>query len=329
VTIIALGVARIYRKKFAETGFLALSLTIFALLFSVILGSSNQALYNSHVIFTSENNNLIYRYVYQYSKEMSYQTLLNTILRMFWLFYRILLPLVVFGFWYLRKNFILTVITLWLLIGTFSSLIFAGTGIIVWERWLIMLAFPFAVYAVSGAFRLGEYFVQVRQWSRPFKALLAVSAVVFWLIFIGLLVCQVYPFLTRSYQDAKPPLADDQLNTYFPRTMVHNSVGLSKINNLLEVTKWLNDNVPSGAAVIVDNRWRGLMLTHFNMDDRYIITNAWSQEWPRNTFEFAVTQKGFTKVYLIWDNNQNIRYFNKVFNSGYTAVYESKPLGQN
>lgn len=325
ITLVVVAIARIYRQKFKELMIIAMALIVFGLTFLSVLSSSGQILYDPHVIFTSESNNLVWRYVYQYQKEMSYQTLFDKITRLFWLLYQCILPFVIYGFWLLRKNLILTNITFWLLIGTFSSLIFAGTGIIVWERWLIMLAFPFAIYTIEGAFALGQFLAKLKNWGRGFKIVSKALAIIFWIGLLGILILRAWPFLTRSYPDAQPPLADDRINEYFPRTMVHNSVGIWKIEDILDCVDWLDKNVPPGAAVIVDNRWRGLMLTNFELDNRYIITNAWSEQWPRQTYEFAVL-KGFKEVYLIWNTSKEIRYFDLVYPKGYTGIFKSKPL---
>jgi len=319
------GLSLIFQRKYRVAWRLAIPLILTGSIFTLVLGSSGQALYDPHVIFTSESNYLVWRYFYQYQKDMSYQMLFVTISGLFWLCYGFLIGPALYGFWLLRKNLILTVLTLWLLIGTFSSLIFAGTGIIVWERWLIILAFPLTVYAVEGIFKLGEILAKPKKWGKRRKVLATTLAIIFWLGFIGLFLYRAVPFLTKSYQDARPPLADDQLNEYFPRTMIHNSVGIWKIEDVLECIDWLNKNVPSDAAVIVDNRWRGLMLTHFDLDNRYIITNAWSEQWPRQTYEFAVLE-GFKDVYLIWNTSKEIRYFDLVFSRGHIGIFKSKPL---
>ena len=328
VTVILLVTLAIFfffllkKKKFKDLPKVALPFALASIVFLVIISSSKEVLYNTHVIFTSENNYLVWRYFWQYQKDMSFAELSQTITGIFWLYYRYLLGFALLGFWLLRKNVILSVLTMWLVVGTFSALALGGTGIIVWDRWMVMLAFPFAIYAVEGVFYIGGLFA-----TKPFKKLKFITyptMVVFWLVFLGVLAWQVWPFLTRTYHDAKPPLANDQINEYFPRTMVHNAVGITKIENSLDCVAWLDKNVPSGSAVIVDNRWRGLMLQNFEMDNRYVITNAWSEQWPRKTFEFAV-EKGFTKVYLIWNTSRDIRYFDRVFSSGNVAVYESKP----
>lgn len=324
VILVIYGFSLLFQKKYPELLRISFPTVLVSLIFVVVLFSARQNLYHPNVIFTSESNNIFWHYFYQYQKDMPYQKLFKTISQLFRLFYQFLLPFALYGFWFLRKKLILSTITLWLLIGTFSSLIFSGTGIIVWERWLIMLAFPFAIYAVEGIFKLGRILGKFKNWAKHLKFLARGLATIFWLGFFGLFIFRALPFLIKDYPDAKPPLANDRLNNYFPRTMVHNSVGIWKIENTLNAIKWLDKNTPSGAVVLVDNRYRGLMLTHFEMDNRYIISNNWSDNWPKSSFAFA-KKKGFKDIYLIWPV-MPIRGFDKVYSSDNLNVYKAKPF---
>lgn len=304
------------------------SIVPFALLsivFYFVIHFSKTTLYSPHIIFTSETNNLIWRYLYQYDKDTTFQQLMTNIVSLFWLMYQFLLPFALLGFWFLRRNLILSTLTLWLVAGTFSSLFLGGTGIIVWDRWLIMLAFPFAVYTVYAAERIGQYIViKSKKWHFYNHAFMTTLAAIFWIGFLSLFIWRAWPFLTKSYPEAKPPLANDELNKYLPRTMIHNSVGIWKIENTLNCVNWLDQNVPSGAIILVDNRYRGLMLTHFNLDDRLIITNAWSQAWPQNSFKYA-KENNIKDIYLIW-NVMTVKGFEKVYSSGIVGVYKAKPF---
>ena len=311
-------------KKQYNLGLRIVLLLIFlAGIFWMVVSSSKIVLYDPHIIFISGHNNVFWRYFYIYNNDMSYQQLTQTVMTLFRLYYQFLLPLVLLGFWLLRKNFILLILTLWLLIGTFSSFIFLGKGLIVWDRWLVMLIFPFVIYATEGASFIGKIISQkLKKWHSYFLPVLWTLAVIFWLGFIGLFIWRAIPFLSADYKDAKPPLANEVINSYFPRTMVHNSIGLAKIDDNFQCVKWLNDRVPSGAVVLVDNRWRGLMMTNFEMDNRYIITNNWSDSWSKNGLEFA-QKKGFKDIYMIW-NSGRINGFDRIFVSGNVAVYKAK-----
>lgn len=326
IVIIAYGINLLLKRDFLIFARLIIPFFIVSLVFlSIILLASRQNLYNSNIFFISEQSNNLWRYLYEYQKDIDYTQLLNIISRLFWLFYEFLLPLALYGFWLLRKNLILTTLTLWLLIGTFSSLIFAGTGIIVWERWLVMLVFPFAIYTVEGIFHIGQFVnLKLKKWHLYLKPMLWVLAVIFWFAFLVLSFWRVWPFLTASYPDAKPPFKDDQLNSYFPATMVHNSVGIWRIEDTLDAVEWLDKNVPPGAVVLVDNRYRGLFMTNFEMDNRYVISNTWSDSWSKKGLSYA-RGKGFQNIYLIWKNT-SIKNFDRIYVSGNMAVYKAKTL---
>lgn len=310
------------QRKIKEIFWVASPFIVMGIIFWLIINSSGQTLYDSHVIFISESNYLVWRYLFQYQKEIPYQQFFGIVTSLFLLCYQFLLPFALYGFWLLRKQLILSVITLWLLFGTFSALLFYGTGIIVWERWLIMLAFPFACYSVEGAFELGKW-LNLKIF-RKLRYLALSLAILFWIGFLGLLARQAWPFLFSTYSSAKPPLANDAFNTYFPRTMIHNSVGFSRIDNTLNCIKWLDQNAPSDSIILVDNRYRGLMLGNFSMDNRFVVTNIWSEQVPKTSFDYAKSQ-GYWPIYLIWNNTGSIRGFDLVHASGNVGIFKAKP----
>lgn len=329
VTVILIVVTGIYwlsllkNKKYPEVWRLLIPGAIVAFLFSMVINFPGKTLYDSHIIFTSESNYFGF-YFYAYKKVMSYGQLTNLIITLFLLLFSFLLPLALYGFWLLRKNIILTAMTLWLLAGTFSSLIFAGYGLIVWDRWLVMLVFPFVIYAVHGAFYLGSLIGGIKKWAQKLPALAWALSAIFWLSFFGLFIWRDIPFLTASYADAKKPFANDAINSYFPRTMVHNSVGIWKIQSTLDCVQWLNKRTPPGSAIIVDNRYRGLMMTSFDMDNRYIITNSWSETLQNSNLEIAQNH-GYWPIYLIWNTSHSIDGFDRLYASGDTGVYVALP----
>lgn len=326
VALLVYLVALFFKKKKSYLTIIKLSalfVMMAFLFFGIINQSARQVLYSDHIYFVSEKNNL-WRYLYQYKTEMDYGKLYSIISRLFWLLYGFLIPFILIGFWFWRKNIILTTIALWLLIGSFSSLIFAGTGLIVWERWLIMLVFPFVIYTTEGIFQIGRFVdLRFKKWHFHLRPMLLTLAIIFWLGFLGLFAWRAYPFLTKSYPDTKPPYRDEEMNSYFTPTMVHNSVGIWRIEDTLNTVEWLDKNVPLNAVVLVDNRYRGLMMTNFKMDNRYIITNTWSERWSQEGLNSA-RKKGFTKIYLIWKNT-SVKGFDRIFVSGNVAVYKAKP----
>lgn len=312
-----------YKKKWEELISIMIVLVVMAILFTIVISSSGQVLYDPHVFFTSEKN-YFWRYFYQYDIDIPYKTLKEIIFALFWLLYGFLVPLAVFGLWSLRKNLTLWVITLFLIFGTFSSLIFSGSGLIVWERWLFMLVFPLAIYAVEGAFQIGKWFSNIKQWSSRFSGVALAVAIGFWTVYFGWFVYRAAPFLTADYQQAKPPLSNDELNSYFPRTMVHSSLGIWLIPNTVKAVEWLNEHAQPGSVILIDNRYRGIMLTHFDIDDRYIITNPWAETIQSSTLE-AAKKTNYWPIYLIWNITRSVDGFDRIYNFGDRGIYQALP----
>ncbi len=330
VTVVFLVILLIYilamffRKKWEETVAALTSLIISSIVFIAVLNSSGQVLYDPHIIFTSEKN-YFWRYFYRYDLIMSYNQLFETIVGLFWLIYVFILPFALYGFWRMRKNLVLTTISFWLLLGTFSSLIFVGRGLLVWDRWLFMLVFPFSIYAVEAIFHLGKVVGNWKKWSHKIPILAKSLTIIFWLGFFGIIIWRAIPFLTEDYLKAKPPLANDKLNSYFPRTMVHNSLGLwGEIESTLDCIEWFNKNTPSGSIIVVDNRYRGLMITYFDIDNRYILTNSWKETLQRSNLEIA-RDTGLKPVYIIWNISSDIDGFDRVMNFGNRGIYKALP----
>lgn len=313
----------LYKRRWIALTALSIPFSFLIIILLIVLHSSGQSLYDPHIYFTYDNN-YFWGYFYEYRQVMSYDQLFQTITGLFWLLFQFLLPLALYGFWLLRKNLILTTMTIWLLIGTFSSLLLAGKGLLVWERWLIMLVFPMAIYTTHAIFNLGEILAKLKSWAKHFPKLARVAAGLFWLLFFGLLLLRAIPFISADYSEAKPPLVNEKINIYFPRTMVHNSVGIWKIEYTFDIIQWLNQNAPPGSVILVDNRFRGLMLTRFNLDGRYIITNPWSEKSPEANLELA-RKKGFEPIYLIWNTLKSIDGFDRIYSSGNMGVYKALP----
>lgn len=327
VILIVHGIYFILKRRWEEFVSLAIVIIVMGILFTIVISSSGQVLYNSHVFFTSEKN-YFWRYFYQYDVDIPYKTLKEIILALFWLLYGSLVPLAVFGLWSLRKNLTLWVITLFLFFGTFSSLIFSGSGLIVWERWLFILVFPLTIYAVEGAFQIGKWFGNIKQWSSRFSGVAIALAIGFWTVYLGWFVYRAAPFLTADYHQAKPPLANDELNNYFPRTMVHSSLGVWLIPDTIKAVKWLNENAQPGSVIIIDNRYRGIMLTHFDVDDRYIITNSWSETIQPSALE-AAKKTNYWPIYLIWNITNAVDGFDRINNFGNRGIYQALPSFKN
>jgi len=330
IILLSTALYQLIKRDWDSLVSLLIPLMIVLTLFTVVISSSGKTLYDPHVFFSSDKN-YFWRYFYRYNLDMPYGLLKEIILGLFWLLYGYLLLFIGIGWWRLRRNLILQVITLWLLFGTFSALLFRGNGLMVWERWLFMLVFPFMVYAVEGIYFLGGWLASLKNWgsrNQLGKTLALILATVFWLVLLGLTAWRSWPFLTADYRQAKPPLANDELNSYFPRTMVHNSIGLWLIPDTIKAVDWLNAQAPAGSLILVDNRYRGVMLTRFNIDNRYILTNEWSETIKSSTLE-AAKKSGFWPIYLIWNVSRGVPDFDRIYSAGDRGIYQALPSFKN
>jgi hypothetical protein len=80
----------------------------------------------------------------------SYEYLAGDILLVFTFLYIWFIILVIFGFWH---DYILTPVTVSLLVAGFMPLISPNFAIFDWYRWMFMLCYPFAIYATNGLYR--------------------------------------------------------------------------------------------------------------------------------------------------------------------------------
>ncbi len=323
IILIAYLLRLIIKKDWENVLSVSISLIIIGILFTIVINSSGQVLYNNHVFFTSEKN-YFWRYFYQYNQAMSYSLLREIISNLFWLLYACLIPTALIGMWILRKNIVLTVMTLFLLFGSFSSLIFFGNGLFVWERWMIMLVFPIVIYAVEGTYYIGGIFSKPGNWVKKIPALSIFLSAIFWGFVFGFFLAKTWPFLTATYSEAKPPLANDEMNSYFPRTMVHNAVGLGHAQDTVNVVKWLDKMAPENSVILVDNRYRGFMITNFDMGNRFIITNSWSESIQESNLE-TVKEMNLRPIYIIWNVTKAIPGFDRIYSSGSRGIYQALP----
>lgn len=312
-----------FKKDWEDFLSVSMSLVIIGILFTIVINSSGQVLYNNHVFFTSEKN-YFWRYFYQYNQTIPYGLLKEVISNLFWLLYLYLIPAAIIGVVILRRHIILSVMTLFLLFGSFSSLIFFGNGLFVWERWLIMFVFPLVIYAVEGTCFIGGLLSRPGDWAKKMPGFSIILASIFWIFVFGFFLNRSWPFLTAKYSEAKPPLANDEMNSYFPRTMVHNAVGLEHAQDTVNVVQWLNKQAPENSVILVDNRYRGLLITNFDMDNRYIVTNSWSESIQEDTLEM-IKKMNLRPVYIIWNVTKALPGFDRVYNSGSRAIYQALP----
>lgn len=214
------------------------------------------------------------------------------------------LPLLPFVFVGLRgfRSLELKVWSIWCLIAVlfpfFLSLAPLG------YRWILLLAFPMAFFAVEGFGRLNFGF-----WKK---------------VWAGLLVLLSFSFVFLPAEAAFPYFS--VFPYYVPSSMLQNSVPLSDCGDVVKVLKWVEANVGDDGVLLVHDAFQGWAFLYLNNGVRVVQYGyASPEEAARVTFG-----SGHVKVYLVWWVSSGGWHglvslpasFVEVFRSGRIAAYE-------
>jgi len=283
--------------------------------------------FGGHVIYKDESD-IIYGYFEAYRHSLSYRDLASTIFGYFWLNFNFVLPLALYGWWILRKNLILSTLTIWLLIGTFSALIFGGYGLFFWSRWLLMLSLPFTIYTVVALIEIGRRISKLKIFQpKILSSLFKFVSVVVLIAYFGLFICYNFPFISTPSQEAKPPFKSEKYNSLLPPSMINNSVGFESIKEVEDCIAYLNVT-PTNSVVLIDNRYRGMVLTNLDYSQRYVYTYPWSPKINQALIDELRT-KNIGPIYMIWTSHESIPEFDRAFQSGQNSVYRDKTTYAN
>jgi hypothetical protein len=250
----------------------------------------------------------------------TYLHLVFHVLSLFSVLYLISLPLVFVGFF---RNQFLSGWVLFLLVGSFNPLITPFCALDEWIRWMFMLVYPFSFYAANGIVKVLE--------SRDQRGLYPDMGWLKWMklsrrTITGILLCiglLGVLFIGVRYGDGGFLYLPSTIS-YFPSTMLHNSVPLQDVTGTVQVMKWLNEHMDYGSAVLVHHvflSWASLYLDkkdvviHYTKDAQMALDTA--------------LQHGFSPVYLVWWNEKTQWYsitvprnFVPIFGSGRIYVFE-------
>jgi hypothetical protein len=212
-----------------------------------------------------------------------------------------LLPFVVAGW---RRDKLMWPMVVWLLFGSFSVVFpfFAGLG---YQRWLMLLVFPFCVFAVWGFERL-KLFSGRRVW------MLAAVILAFMVIGTG------YSTGAFSYVGQIP-------NSYVAVNLVESSISWDQIGDVKAVLVWLDRNAVSNSSVLAEECFYGWTVLYFgraNRDVRVIPYGAASL--PTKALEMAL-HDGFSRIYLIWFTEQNVSDFEVVYSQNAISIFQYSP----
>ena len=250
-------------------------------------------------------------YLVQYG---SYSALTADVERLFLFLYVPILPLALLG---LNRNRVLGLMTLPLLPGSFSLIVFPEAAVGLWYRWMFMLTIPLALYAANGSLRL------VRRVKNKKRRLYAATLI---LLVIGSMG------VGFAVLPAEAPLAyfiRPELRPYFPPTMQTSAIPLRDEQDAMAILKQLDTMMGGDSVLLVHESfygWASLAIT----GNTTIIDYHLGQ--PTDALPLA-RELGFTRVYWVWwlpgyewhNYQARLDLFRPVLQSGHLAIFLYSP----
>jgi hypothetical protein len=211
-----------------------------------------------------------------------------------------LLPFAVYGL-LRRKDKLVSLMVVWLFLASFS-VVFGWLAVPGYQRWLMLLVFPFCVLAVWG-FEAFGLFKGRRLW--------ALAAVLLIFVIVG----AGYSTGAYSYVSQFP-------NSYVAVNLTQSSMGWSEVNDVKAVLGWLDHHAVSGSSVLAEEcfyGWTVMYLERANVDVRVIIYGAATS--PVTALEKAL-RDGCMQIYLIWFSGQSFDGFIVVYSCNAVSAFE-------
>lgn len=256
-----------------------------------------------------------------YELYAGYLDLVSSVLSLFSLLFLVSLSLVLCGFF---RDRMLDFWTLLLLVGSFSALVTPFFAILHWSRWMVLLVYPFAFYAANGVdvvLRLQVEGVNPGAgWTRLAKGLL------FGVLLVNVLLASLFVSMPVD----RGVFYSQNTCSYFPSTMLHNTLPLEDVEGVTKALGWLNEHATNDSCALIHHAlrwWAELYLGKEHVIVHYVrsVSNALS----------VAKEHEFNVVYLIWWNIDigwyNISVpenFTSVFDSGRISVFEYFDLPQ-
>ncbi len=208
-----------------------------------------------------------------------------------------LLPLVVKGF---RRDGLLDPMIGLLLLGSFSVIVSPWFAVPGYQRWMVLLVFPFSVYAVRGfeRFRLFD--------KRGFRKLVVIL-LIFMVIGVG--------YSSGAFSYVVLP------NSWVPNNLVQSSIGWNQIDDVRGILRWLNEKAASNSSILVEERFYGWTLIYLKRanDDVKVIAYT-ANSLPQHALEKALSD-GFRWIYLIWYTDSSWKNFEILYSQNNVSIF--------
>ena len=213
--------------------------------------------------------------------------------------YLAILPFVLKGW---HRNNLLDPMLGWLLLGSFSLVISPWLAVRSYARWLMLLVFPFSIYAAKGFERL-QLFSERRM--RVLKAIV----LVFLIIGVG------YSTSAFSY-------VGFATNSYVPANLMQSSIDFDHVDDTIECLRWLNSHAAKNSSLLAEERfhgWTQIYLEQTNYNIKVIVYGA--NSLPTLALETAL-RDGFSLIYLIWYTDMSLKDFQVIHSQNSVSLFQ-------
>jgi len=228
----------------------------------------------------------------------SYSWVLQDVFSIFALCYLPLLIFVVRGFW---RDRLLDPVVGWLLLGSFSVVVIPWFAVPGYQRWLMLLVFPFTVYAVKG-------FERFRLFGERRMRILKVTILVFMVIGVG------YSTGAFSYVGMLP-------NSYVAVNLVQSSIAWDQVDDVKGVLRWLDENAETNSCVLTEERFYGWTLIYLNRANNDVEVIAYvANSLPQPALEKALGN-GFRWIYLVWYTDSDLENFDTLYSENRVSIF--------
>jgi len=229
----------------------------------------------------------------------SYLWTVRDVLSIFVACYLLLSPFVLKGF---RRDKLLGPFFGLLLFGSFGVVFSPWFAVVGYQRWLMLLVFPFSVFAVLG-------FARFRLFDRNHLGKLVAIVLVFMVLGVG------YSAGVFSYVGMLP-------NSYVAVNLTQSSIAWNEVEPVEDVLRWIDENAMSNSSLLVEERfygWTLIYLRRANIDVGVVPYGAASPPW--SALE-RVLDDGFRWIYLIWHSDSEIESFHEVYSQKGVSVFQ-------
>jgi hypothetical protein len=231
----------------------------------------------------------------------SYFWAVQDIFSIFAICYLPLLPFVVKGF---KRDKLLDSMLGLLLIGSFSVIVSPWFAVPGYQRWLMLLVFPFSVYAVMG-------FERFRLFDKGSFRKLVVILLIFMVIGVG--------YSSGAFSYVALP------NSWVPTNLVQSSIAWNQIDDVRGALRWLDKNAVANSSILAEERFSGWTLIYLkraNNDVKVIVYAA--NSLPQPALEKALND-GFLWIYLIWYTDSSLKNFQMVYSQNSVSIFQYEP----